>query len=135
MPNPTKQSKPLWLKQLAVSLHGQARCVERQSHCSNLIEQYTGLKLRYWWQFGTLDKPDTTLFQQYRPTIQSACHMHTILVVSTILDFWTLTFKATVISTFVVHFLWKFTKLLKTCWKCCVQFCGILACSFEIMPH
>ena len=36
---------------------------------------------------------------------------------STILDFWTPNFKATVIFTFVFHLLWKFTKWLKTCWK------------------
>ena len=41
--NPALQSEPLWIKQLPVSLFGQARFVERQSHCSDLIEQYTGL--------------------------------------------------------------------------------------------
>ena len=41
--NPALQSQSLWLKQLPVSLFGQARFVERQSHCSDLIEQYTGL--------------------------------------------------------------------------------------------
>ena len=115
---------PLWLKQLPVSLFGQARFVERQSHCSYLIEQYTGLN----WQCGTIDKPGTSLFQQY--TIQSACNTHPILLVSTILDFWTPNFKATAISTFTVHLLWKFTKWLKTfgkmlcavLWKCCLQF-------------
>ena len=79
------------------------------------------LKLLNWaihwfkWQFGTIDKSGTSLFQRY--TIQSAYNTHPILLVSTILDFWTPNFKATVISTFVVHLLWKFTKWLKTCWK------------------
>ena len=41
--NPALQSEPLWLKQLPVSLFGQARFVERQSDCAYLIEQYTGL--------------------------------------------------------------------------------------------
>ena len=41
--NPALQSEPLWLIQLPMSLVGQARFVERQSHCSYLLEQYTGL--------------------------------------------------------------------------------------------
>ena len=41
--NPALQSEPLWIKQLAVSLCGQAQFVEHQSHCSDLIKQYTGL--------------------------------------------------------------------------------------------
>ena len=61
------------------------------------------------WQFGTIDKPGTSLFQQY--TIQSACYTYPILLVSTILHFLTPNFKAT------VRLLWKFTKWLKTCWK------------------
>ena len=76
--------------------------------------------------FGTIDKPGTSLFQQY--TMQSACHTHPILQVSTILDFSTLNIKATVISTFVVHLLWKFNKWLKTCWKNVV-------CSFVEFLH
>ena len=68
-----------------------------------------------WWQYGTIDKPGTSLFPHY--TIRSARHTHPILLVSTILDFSTPNFKAAVISTFVIHLLWKFTKWLKTCWK------------------
>ena len=41
--NPALQLEPLWLKQLPVSLFGQAQFVECQSHRSDLIEQYTGL--------------------------------------------------------------------------------------------
>ena len=37
------QSEPLWIKQLAVRFFGQARFFKRQSHCSDLIKQYTGL--------------------------------------------------------------------------------------------
>ena len=53
---------------------------------------------------------------------------HPILLGSTILDFWTPNFKATVISTFVVHLLWKSPKWLKTCWKNVV-------CSFVEFLH
>ena len=113
--NPALQSEQLWFKQLLVSLFGQAQFFERQSHCSDLIEQYTGLNCILMWQCGTRDKPGTSSFQQN--TIQSACHTHPTLLVSTILDLWTPNFKATVISTFVGHLLWKFTKWLKTCWK------------------
>ena len=67
----------------------------------------------YRWQFGTIDKPRTSLFQRY--TIQSACNTYPILLVSAILDLWTPNYKTTVISTLVVHLLWKFTEWLKTC--------------------
>ena len=81
-----------------------------------------------WWQFGTIDKPGTSLFPQY--TIRSARHTFPILLVSTLLDFSTPNFKATVISTFVIHLLWKFTKWLKNVekmlcvvlWNSCVWF-------------
>ena len=86
-----------------------------------------------WWQFGTIDKPGTSLFQRY--TIRSACHTHPPLLVSTIVEFLSSIFKATVTSTFVVHLLWKLKKMIVNVEKLCVQFCGILAGSFEIMPH
>ena len=60
--------------------------------------------------------------------MQSACHKHPILLVSTILDFSTPNLKATVISTFVVHLLGKFTGWLKSCWKSVV-------CSFVDFVH
>ena len=45
------------------------------------------------------------------------CHTHSAFLVSTILDCWACNFQATIISAFVVHWLWKFTMWLRTCWK------------------
>ena len=50
--------------------------------------------------------------QQY--AMQSACHTHSILLVSAILSFWTHNSQAT---TFVVHWLEKFATWLRTCWE------------------
>ena len=68
-------------------------------------------------------------------TIQSTCHAHPIMLVSTILVFWTPNFKATVISSFVVHLLWKFTKWLETCWKIVVfSFVGFSPAVLKLCP-
>ena len=75
------------------------------------------LYLKWWcWQFGTIVNL-ALLYFSIIPYIQSASHTHQILLVSTVLDFFTPNFKATVISTFIVHLLWKFTKWLKICWE------------------
>ena len=82
----------------------------------------------YEWQFGTIDKYGTSLFQQY--TIQSACNTHQILLVSTILDFWTPNFKATGLSTLLSICFensqsdWKhdWKMLCAVLWKYCMQF-------------
>ena len=50
------------------------------------------------------------------------------MLVSTILDCWTHNFQATVFSTFVAYWLWKFKMWLRTCWRNivhCVKLCKI----------
>ena len=126
--NPALQSEPLWIKQLPVSLSGQARFGERQSHWSYLIEQYTGLNCA---NDDSL-APLTTLTLLYFSSIPYRVHAIHIQYCwyLQLLDFWTPNFKATVISTFVVHLLWKSTNWLKkvekmlcaVLWNSCMQF-------------
>ena len=65
--------------------------------------------------------------------MQSACCAHSILRVSTILDFWPHNFQATVIYTFVVHLhcINVIGNILK---NQRVKFCGILPSNLNLSP-
>ena len=66
--------------------------------------------------------------------MQSACHTHSIFLVSMIMDFWTRNFQATVMSTFCSPLALEIQNRIENILsKCCVKFCGILLSSFEIM--
>lgn len=105
--------KPFTLKQLQLSLFGQTLFLECESHTCCFSEQYTILNC---------------IYRQF--AMQSTSHTHSISLVSTISDFWTHRFQATIISTFWVHWFQTFTVWLKICWK---TLCGVSKVKWNIV--
>ena len=117
------QSKPFSFNQLPESLFGQNLFVDCESLCSYFSEQYTGLNCINSDNNDNL-APKKTLTCLYHSSIPRRVHAIHIQYCwhPRYWIFWTHNFEAHVISTFVVHWLWKFTMWLETCWKNVVWF-------------